>query len=153
VLFAVTLHCAGNALTLHYKYMCVVCRDLQGIGETLKTYAERAQAVANAFPNQPPIADITNNLQTRSQQLADSSNQLLPAVAQAIAAPTNVLRAGISDLNNGLTSLLEDLDSQARRAPELAQLLATGPLARVANELNNTVGNVAKDVAVRMMFG
>ncbi|WIA10944.1 hypothetical protein OEZ85_011107 [Tetradesmus obliquus] len=119
----------------------------QGIGETLKTYAERVQAVAASIPNQPPLADITSNLQTRSQQLAESSNQLLPAVAQAIAAPTNVLRAGISDLNNGLTALLQDLDSQSRRAPELAMMLADGPLARVANGLNSTVGGVAKDVA------
>lgn len=121
---------------------------LQGIGETLKTYAERVQAVAASIPNQPPLADITSNLQTRSQQLAESSNQLLPAVAQAIAAPTNVLRAGISDLNNGLTALLQDLDSQSRRAPELAMMLADGPLAMVANGLNSTVGGVAKDVAV-----
>jgi uncharacterized phage infection (PIP) family protein YhgE len=121
---------------------------LQGIGATLKTYAERVQAVAASIPNQPPLADITNNLQSRSQQLAESSNQLLPAVADALAAPTNVLRAGISDLNNGLTALLQDLDSQARRAPELARLLADGPLARVANDLNNTVGSVAREVAV-----
>jgi uncharacterized phage infection (PIP) family protein YhgE len=143
-------HLRGHTHQASYAASFAVVNTSQVIGETLKTYADRVQAVAAAFPNQPPVADITGNLQTRSQQLADSSNQLLPAVANAIAAPTNVLRAGISNLNNGLTALLQDLDSQSRRAPELAKILADGPLARVANELNSTVGNVAKDVAVRM---
>jgi len=68
--------------------------------------------------------------------------ELLPALRDAVNAPTQVAQAGLADLNNGLQNLLEDLRGQQGRANEIAQQIAEGPLPEVLQGLNATVANL-----------
>lgn len=103
-------------------------------------------AIVRSVPLQPPVADITNNLAMRSQQVGQkvnqTSNQFVKAVAEGLSQPSKIALAGISDLNSNLEALLNDLQSQQSRADELGRVLAQGPLSVIPQQINQTMGNV-----------
>lgn len=87
------LCCSGN---------CIV----QGVPDILNQFAQHVNEIADSIPNQPALSNITSSLQARSQQLANASNDLLPAVAQFISGPSNITAAAVNDFNDGLVQLL-----------------------------------------------
>lgn len=119
------------------------CLCYQGVTDVLRTYGDRVNAIARSLPNQPPVANITDNLQGRSQELGVQSRQLMPSIVEFMNQPSKIAAAGISDFNNDLELLLRDLNSQSSRGPELAKVLAEGPLANIPRQINTTMGNVA----------
>eukprot|EP00775_Hariotina_reticulata_P012807 gene12807-12935_t len=115
----------------------------QGVGNIMQQFAGRVNSLADSIPTSPPaVADIASNIAERSQSLRQSASQLLPALQDAVSAPSQVAQAGLADLNNGLQNLLEDLRGQQDRAEEIAQQIADGPLPGVLQGLNATVANV-----------
>lgn len=115
----------------------------------MQQFAARVDSLADSIPTSPPaVADIASNIAQRSQSLRQSASQLLPALQDAVNAPSQVAQAGLTDLNNGLQNLLQDLRGQQSRANEIAQQIADGPLPQVLQGLNATLANVMGPVQV-----
>ena len=126
-----------------------MCGRAQGVNATLGAYSERSDELVRSVPNQPPLSDLTSDLAVRSSKTADKGTQLQPALVEWLNQPSKIATAAVSDFNDDLESLLNDLKSQERRGPELAKLLARGPLGDLGRQINSTLAGVAGSVEAR----
>jgi hypothetical protein len=80
---------------------------LQGIGKSLEAFAGQIRTLADSLPNRPPVRDISDRLSQRSSELGQDSSRLSDAIRNAVGAPSEVVEAGIADMNNRLENLVK----------------------------------------------